>query len=280
VPGIEIEDTYANVHQHTAADTVGGVNARQVQRAGDQMQGLARTLGRSDLTALDSSRRVFHTVPGLGVVNYPVWWDIVLLAAATVGVAVAVVLGVRRGQLRRRRLLGGAGAAFGLIVASTLLGLVAALLYTAWHPDPNPHIGEYLLPSSAPFALATCALIAAAFGFGWATAGRRVGTAQLAIASLGVWTLLGILLLAVCPGAEYPIVWPLLAGCGVWLLVLLRPATATWVLAAPAVLAVAVMAPILLEAFFALGVIALPLLVLLGGFPAGLVAPALAAHSR
>lgn len=95
-----------------------------------------------------------------------------------------------------------------------------------------------------------------------------------------MWTLLGVLLLAVRPGAEYPIVWPLLAGCGVWLLVLLRPATPTWVLAVPAVLAVAVLAPILLEFFLALGIIALPLLVLLGGFPAGLVAPALAARSR
>src|SRR5512146_555419 len=55
VPGIEIEDTYANINQHTAAATVGGVDVGQVQRAGDQMLGLARTLGQTDLTAPDSS---------------------------------------------------------------------------------------------------------------------------------------------------------------------------------------------------------------------------------
>src|SRR6266511_3804175 len=49
LPGIELEDTYANVIQHTPADTVDRVNTGSLQLMGDQTLGVARAIDKNDL---------------------------------------------------------------------------------------------------------------------------------------------------------------------------------------------------------------------------------------
>ncbi len=49
IPGIEIEDTYANAIQHTPEDTADRVNTGSLQLMGDQVLGVARAYGRIDL---------------------------------------------------------------------------------------------------------------------------------------------------------------------------------------------------------------------------------------
>jgi Zn-dependent M28 family amino/carboxypeptidase len=91
IPAIEIEDTYANVDQHSARDTVDQVDPGRVQQLCDQ------ALGLTDLTDASTPGRVFHTVPGLGVVHYPVTWDALLVALVLVGFAAVGVRGAGYG---------------------------------------------------------------------------------------------------------------------------------------------------------------------------------------
>jgi hypothetical protein len=279
IPAIEIEDTYANVDQHSARDTVDQVDSGRVQQLGDQALGLARTLGNTDLTDARAPDRVFHTLPGLGVVHYPVAWDAVLVALVLVGFAAVVAVGVRRGRLRGRRILAGAGAALGLAVASTLLAVIATLIYDAWRPNPNAQLDEYLLPSSGPYEIVAATVIAAAFGFGFWWLARRIGGAELALGFLGVCCSITALLLVALPGTEYVWAWPSLAAVAVWLWLLRRPQVPRLALLVPAVIAVVLVAPLILNSYFPAGVVNLPLPTFLDALAAGaFIAPALYAN--
>jgi peptidase M28-like protein len=287
IPAVAIGDTYASPVQHTAADTAANVEPARVQQAGDQALGLARALGGQDLRHATAADRVFSTVPGLGVVDYPLAWDAVLTGLAVAAFAAVLAAGIRRGRLRGRRVLAGAGAALGLLIACTLAAAGAAAIYRAWYPYPNPKLAgflmpaEYLLPSSAPYALAACALIAVLFGVGYRRLARTIGGAALAAGFLGLWTLATVVLLVVFPGSEQALVWPGLAACAIWLWILLRSATPALVLLIPAAIGTAVAAPLLLDGYFGGGVANLPVEVTAAALIAGaLIAPPLAIHPR
>ena len=283
IPALEIGDTYASPGQHTAADTAANVDPARVQQAGDQALGLARALGSQDLRHATAADRVFYTVPGLGVVDYPLAWDGVLTGLAVAAFAAVLAAGSRRGRLGGRRVLAGAGAALGLIVACTLTAAGAAAVYRAWYPYPNPKLAgflmpaEYLLPSSVPCALAACALITVLFGAGYRRLARRAGAAALTAGFLGRWTLATGVLLVVFPGSEQALVWPGLAACAIWLWILLRPAAPALVLLIPAAIGAAVAAPLLLDGYFGGGIANLPVEVSAGALIAGaLIAPPMA----
>jgi hypothetical protein len=108
IPAVEIEDTYANVDQHTVRDTAEGVDPGRVHQMGDQALGLARYLGDEDLTDATAPDRVFHTLPGFGVMHYPIMWDAIVVVFVLAGFATVVAVGVRRGRLRGRRIVLGA----------------------------------------------------------------------------------------------------------------------------------------------------------------------------
>lgn len=160
----------------------------------------------------------------------------------------------------------------------------AAAIYRAWYPYPNPRLAgflmpaEYLLPSSAPYALAACALIAVLFGVGYRRLARPIGVAALGAGFLGLWTLATVVLLVVVfPGSEQALVWPGLAACAIRLWILLRPTAPALVLLIPVAIGATVVAPLLLDRYFGRGVANLPVEVITGALIAGaLIAPPLA----
>jgi len=174
LPGIELEDTYANVIQHTTGDTVDRVNTGSLQLMGDQTLGVARAYGAIDLNHAATPDRAFFSLPGIGLVHYPAAWSSVLGIVALLAVAAVIVGGRRRRGLRLRNLVLGFGAAVGLVFASVFLATIAARLYERWYPDPRAHpLGEYLLPSSAPFAIVALVLIGVIFAFSYRWLARR-----------------------------------------------------------------------------------------------------------
>ena len=258
LPAMEIEDNYANVDQHTARDTADRVDPGRVQQLGDQALDLARALGRVDLAEAEAPSRVFHTFAGIGVVHYPVSWDVVLVGLSVLAFAAVVMVGVRTRRLTGRRILAGAGLGLALVLGVTLAAVGLVAIYDAWEPNPNPNLAEYLLPSSAPFAVGAYTLLAVLFGLGYWRLGRRVGWAELAIGFLGLATLLTVVLVLALPGSEYPFMWPELLALGTWLWVLLRPAAPRVLFAVPALLMVMLAAPLLPDGYFGAGIANLP----------------------
>jgi hypothetical protein len=276
VPGVELEDTYANVIQHTAADTVDRVNTGSLQLMGDQTLGVARAYGAIDLSHAAAPDRVFFSLPGIGLVHYPATWSSVLGIVALLAVAALIVSARRRRGVRIRNLVLGCGAAGALVFACVFLATVAARLYERWYPDPRAHpLGEYLLPSSAPFAIAALVLIGVVFAFAYRWLARRLGVAEVGLAFLVLWLVLSTAFLARTPVGVYLFQWPLLAACAAWWWLLRHRARNGIVVVVAGVIAAALLAPQVLLAYFGGGVAVLPDLALLV-FPAlGLIGPAL-----
>ena len=276
LPAMEIEDNYANVDQHTSRDTADGVDPGRVQQVGDQALDLARALGRMDLRDAEAPDRVFHTFAGIGVVHYAVSWDVVLTGLAALGLGAAVTIGVRRRVLRPGRLLASSALAIGLVLAVTLAGVGLAALYDAWRPNPNPDIAEYLLPSSAAYAIASYGLLVVLLALGYWRLGRRLGFAHIGLGFLVLLTLLTLLLLAAFPGSEYAMVWPCLFATAAWCGVLLRPDRSATALLAPALVGVALIAPLMPDGYFGTGVANIPVVAFTAAIGLGaLLGPAL-----
>ena len=269
IPAIEIEDTYADVDQHTRRDTAAAVDPGRVQQLGDQALGLTRTLADEDLTDPAAPSRVFHTLAGVGVVHYPVTWDVVVVGIAVVALVAAITIGVRRRRFVGRRLAAGAGAALALTLVLTLAGLALASIYDAIWPNPNPRLEEYLLPSSAPFGLAALVVLGALFALGYRLTARRLGRDAAAIGFALLLTAVTALLLAAAPGSEYVFAWPLVVANGTWLAMATGRTAPRWLMAVPAVVATVLGAPLLLDGYFSAGVANLPTQALAGSLIAG-----------
>jgi Peptidase family M28 len=276
LPGIELEDTYANIIQHTMGDTVARVNTGSLQLIGDQTLGVARTYSAIDLNDAAAPDRAFFTVPGIGLVHYPAAWGNALGILALLAVVVIILTARRRRGIRVRMLILGFAAAVGLVLTSTFLAIIAARLYERWYPDPRRYpLAEYLLPSSAPYAIVVLVLIAIIFGISYRWVARRAGGTELGLGFLVLWLAFATAGLAKAPVGVYLFQWPLLAACTAWLWVLHRAARDSLVLVVPGAIAASLLAPQLLLAYFGDGVAGLPDLILVGSLAVGLIAPAL-----
>ncbi len=255
VPGLEIEDTYANVGQHTAADTSTKVNLSTLQLMGDQVLGITHSYAAADLTRNRSADRAFFTLPHLGVVSYPAAWGVPILGLSAALIVAVVLILRRRRQATLGRLAAGFGSAAGLIIGSLAVAGVAVKVYATWYPDPSPHpLDEYLLPSSAPFALATLALITLGFcGAYWHVAGR-LGALELAVGMLGVWCAFALLALAIAPVGAYLLEWPLLLTSAGFVVVIAARRPLQAVLVVPVAVAVVLWTPQLLLSYYGAGV--------------------------
>jgi len=276
LPGIELEDTYANVNQHTAGDTAARVNTGSLQLMGDQALGLARAYGGINLKHAAAPDRVFFSVPGIGLVHYPASWGAVVGILALLAVGIILVAARRRRGLRVRMIAMGFAAAAGLAFAAMLLAAIAAGFYERWYPDPRADpLPEYLLPSSAPFAIVALVLIGIVLALWYRWLVRRLGAAELGLGFLVVWLVFSAVCLAVAPVGVYLFQWPLFAAAAAWLWLMRDPERDSIVLLVPGAIAVSLLAPQVLLAYFGDGVAGLPGLALVVSLAFGLIGPAL-----
>lgn len=266
IASMEIEDTYANVVQHTAGDTVARVRPRSLQLMGDQVLGLTRVFGGMDLRRTHAPDRSFFTVPLAGLISYRAWIN---LAAALVA-ACLVAVGARRALLPARAALAGLGAAILLIIGCALAAKLGAAAYEALWPDPRAHpLDEYLLPSSHVFAIG--AVLTGGFAFAFLYRRLEVRVRGLGWGFLAVWSLAALITAATVPAGAYLFAWPAMAAAVV---AAARPSGGTALLAAAA-LAWFLAAPQVVLSYLGAGVAGLPDLALILGAAGGLTLAAI-----
>ncbi|WP_434041932.1 MULTISPECIES: M20/M25/M40 family metallo-hydrolase [Sorangium] len=264
IPGLNFAFSDAAAHYHTPSDTLGNLDLRSVQHAGDQALSLARRFGALDLGHRDREDAVYFNTWGAHLLAHPIgWvpWIAALIACLFAGVA---ALARRRGAASLGRILSGS-----LAFVALLLGVAAAVGGLAWvlrrvHPVLRVMPFE---PYNAPayrLALALLALAASAAGYRLVRA--RLGACDAALGALLLWLVLLVAASLSMPGASFYFAWPLASALlGVAAVTIRRggappapaPAWPTWTdaallvaAAAPAV-ALAVPGPYLL--FVALG---------------------------
>ena len=222
---------------HTPMDDAASVDLRVVQHMGDYALGMVRSLGDSDLTAPRTHDAIYFNAPGLGVTSYPAALALPLSVIAAIAVVLWLVVAARRGLLSGRGVGRAAVALLVMLLLPTLVTLGAWRLIRGLHPgyaeilqgDPYNSLW-YLLA----FMALTVAIVV--------EVSRRVAAnatlLELAAAPIALWTLLGLLVAWLLPGASYLLLWPLLASlAGAALCTAHRPPPAMAALAAvPALL--------------------------------------------
>ena len=262
IPGIELEDTYANVVQHTPRDTIERVEPASLQLLGDQVLGVAKVYGDLDLVDVAKPDRAFFTLPGIGLVHYPAAWSRWIAVALVGGLSGVLVVGCKRRDLRLRNVaLGVVGGAASLAGAGAL-GALAASGYESWFPDPrlgtSSALGEYVLPSSGPFLAVVLALLFVCVAALYQRASARLGDAELAIAFLVIWVGLSVVAGIATPVGAYLFQLPTVVGVLAWLWLMWRPDRDPFVLTIPAAAAAFLVTEQSVMAFFGDGVAVLP----------------------
>lgn len=195
---------------HSVSDTPGGLDPASLQHHGDNMVGMVRVLGDTDLRTLRGGDAVYFDVFSRVLVHYPASWAVPLGVAGALAVALLVGFGARRGRLRVGGVLAVAGVGLGtaLVAGAVSLGLWRLVLLV------RPGLAALPLAEPYPRTLFALGFVAVALAALLAAARllRRRRTGELVA---GVLVLLAALLVAaafVVPGMSYLLQWPLVAG--------------------------------------------------------------------
>jgi hypothetical protein len=280
--GMDFANAHGLTHYHTPLDSFENADPRTLQHHGDYLLSLARAFGAMDLADLAAPDRSYFALPALGLVHYPQSWGLALAALAA-ALTVAAAIGLHwHGALRTGRvglgLLHLAGAVVLLPLLATAAWRLLAVLVpeVAWFEHGSPYdSGRYLLGIG---------LLATALYAGSAAWLRRwVQPAEMLVAALVCWSLLGLASAWWLPGASYLFLWPLLfavAGLAAWQWAARRPAVLAVTLAVAALPTLLFLLPLIegIEVALTLGRIAAPVALLVLGL--GLLALQLEVLSR
>jgi hypothetical protein len=205
--GMDFANVHGLTHYHTPLDNLDNADARTLQHHGSYLLSLSRAFGDHDLGELAAPDRSYFSLPGLGLVHYPMALALPLALLAAVFVVVSLLSLGRRGRWSwggsARGLLHFAGALLLLpLLASVFwLWLSGHVPETRWFAHGEPY-------DSGRFLLGTCLLVMALYAasIGW----LRLQPLELLSPVLGTWAGLGLLTAWLMPGAAYLFLWPLL----------------------------------------------------------------------
>lgn len=198
-------------HYHTPMDDLASLDPRVLQHMGDYALGMTRALGTTDVAARSAHDAIYFNAPLLGVLHYSASLALPLSVIAMIAVAVLTGLAVQR------RALSGGGMARSVRALLLTLALPALVTFLAWRLIGRLHPGYAEILQNDPYnsswyLLAFTALtVAMALEVQHRFAGRT-SLLELAMAPIAVWSLLGLLVASLLPGASYLLIWPLL-GC-------------------------------------------------------------------
>lgn len=209
--GAHFNTVGGSITYHTPRDSLTAVDPRSLQDRGNVILLMARHFGDLPIGATVAEDTSFASLFGWIILRYPLAWALPLALVAGLAVAASLALG------RWRRRLTGRGLALGLV--AVLLGVVSTALaaHLAWQAILAAH------PESLTFAerdfygrgvamTGLYALTAALALALWPWLDRRIGTLNLAAATL-VWAaVLAVYFAIVQPGASVAATWPALAG--------------------------------------------------------------------
>jgi hypothetical protein len=233
--GMDFVNVHGLTHYHSPLDNFENADPRTLQHHGSYLLPLARAFGDMNLAELAAPDRVYFSLPLLGVVHYPLAWarPFAVLAAILV-VAVAWWLRPRGGWRA-----GGVG--LGLVHLVFTMMVLALLATAAWRllarliPEV-PWFFEHGSPyDSGRYLLGIGLVVTALYVLSAAWLARRVTVAEMLLAALIVWALLGVASAWWLPGGSHLFLWPLLfslAGFALWQAgAMQRPAVAALLLA-------------------------------------------------
>lgn len=195
---------------HSEYDDLERLDRGSLQHHGDTMVGLVRALGDRDLRELGGADAVYFDLFARVLVHYPVWLAVALAALTAVGLAVLLVLGVRRERVR----VGGLLRVFGVAVGAPVAG--ALVSWGAWYAITLLRPGLAFLALSEPYDrgwyVAGFSVLALAVLVGAVRLLRRCSRAELLGGLLLFTCVLLLAVTVVTPGAGFLFQWTLLAG--------------------------------------------------------------------
>lgn len=197
---------------HTSHDDVQHLDPGSLQHQGSNMLEMARTFASEPLPRPHTGDAVFFDLPLVGLIVYPISFELPLSILALVLVAALVVR-------ERKGIIWGVVATVVAVGASLVIGAIASALlhgpaiWSGWYAA-----GIALLTLSAAIAIS-----AAAF--------RWTSLRGMHIAALIVWALLALALSLLLPGVAYLFTWPLLFAAGAALLAGRGREPAEWIAA-------------------------------------------------
>ncbi len=209
LPGLNFAFIGSPQHYHTIRDDLVHLDPGSLRHHGQQALALARHFGNLDLASMPTAANVtFFTLPGIGLVRYPLYLAIPLATTAVGLAATGVWIGRRRGRIG----LGGLGGAAGLVVFAA--ALTAGLTYATWRLLASTAISADPEWSGAGFGLVASAASAAVVCL------RSEPQADIELATAAaLWVALAALACAVLvPAASYVLTWPALCSAGCVLL--------------------------------------------------------------
>jgi hypothetical protein len=211
LPGMNFAAIEQATAYHTELDNVARLDRSTLEHTGETMLALVRYFGEQPLATIDQQgQRVYFTLPGVGLVSYPVLLNWPLAIVALFLLAVLVRRDVRAGQVRVRRLLislpGGAlGLASLYWVCRLLWGGVLRL-----YPDYSRLlIGE---PYNSRWYVAGFSLLGLLLALLVHQAAKRwLNAREQFLGAATLWCLLLLVTTVLMPGATFLFAWPLLA---------------------------------------------------------------------
>jgi hypothetical protein len=269
IPGLNFAHIGGKFRYHTMTDTPSNLDLRSLQHQGSYALSLTQHFGNLDL---ENIRRdadlIYFPILNLGLFHYPVTWAMPLGVLAALLFVGLVVAGWRRGRVSGRGLLLGFLGFIVAVVATA--GMVWVLwqavikVYPRYAAVVDTHNGGF-------YWLACLALAVASFALIYNLLRRYVRLEDLVLGASLCWLVPTLVLSQRMPGISYWLDWALLftlVGVGLsWLLP--EPPSAPWrragLLAAVALPALLLTAPMIYSFYLALGtdLMLVPVLILL-----------------
>jgi hypothetical protein len=223
IPGVNFAFIGSPLNYHTPSDKIENLAPGALQHQGENGLGLARRLAAaSDLETPAPGNAIYFDVLGFGVVRWPEGWTLPLALIASLALAAAIFIILRRRALDTGALVSGLMCA----AATPLLAMLLAACFSlslmdngagwqrSWSANPWPVLLTFwAIGLAIPLLIGT-------WGAG------RVGAFELWIGNWLIWACLGIVASLIAPAVSYLFIAPALVAGLVALLRLLIPGAA------------------------------------------------------
>lgn len=201
--GLNFALTEGTAFYHHSRDTVDNLDPASVQHHGETMLALARGFGSEDLAHLgeEDGDRVFFTAFGR-IWTYSEQAALPLAGLAALLVLLFAITARSRGTTTIPRLVAGAGASLGVIVAAGVVAVGLWEVLVAVRPGYGAmFMGEPFRP--VPYRWALITLVVAVSLTGYLLLRRRIGADALYLGVLSWLALLGVVAAVAAPGASF-----------------------------------------------------------------------------
>lgn len=189
-------------YYHTANDRPENLDLRSLQHQGDNALELARYFGNLPIERLPTGDAVYFNPAGYRLIYYPAAWVGPLAIFTVAWLAVLIVMGTRRGRVRKAGILRGALGVLACILAAGGAILAVTLLAWAWR--------RYYMVYDDPLYLATAvAATVLVFDGVLRKVLRSVAWREAWLGAVCVWAAMLVASAVALPGASFGFQWPL-----------------------------------------------------------------------